>query len=61
MRCADGLFRSREALRAEILVLHHQLSVPLRKSRKPVAFSNIDRLVFVRRYPLAPKVLAALI
>jgi len=26
-----------------------------------VAFSNIDRLVFVRRYPLAPKVLAALI
>jgi hypothetical protein len=41
-----GLFRSRAALQAEILVLRHQLNVLRRKSPKRVFFSNIDRLVF---------------
>jgi hypothetical protein len=40
-----GLFRSRAALEAEILVLRHQLNVLRRKSSKRLAFGNIDRLV----------------
>jgi hypothetical protein len=55
-----GLFRSRAALQAEILVLRHQVNVLHRKSRKRVAPSNIDRLVFVGVYRLAPKVLDSL-
>jgi hypothetical protein len=42
-----GLFRSRAALEAEILVLRHQLNVLRRKSPGRLAFSSIDRLVFV--------------
>jgi hypothetical protein len=45
-----GLFRSRTALEAEILVLRHQLNVLRRKSPKRLAFSNIDRLVFAGLY-----------
>ena len=41
-----GLFRSRAALQAEILVLLHQLNVLRRKSPKHLAFSNIDWLIF---------------
>lgn len=41
-----GLFRSRAALEAEILVLRHQLNVLRRKSPKRLAFGNIDHLVF---------------
>ena len=55
-----GLFRPRAALEAEILVLRHQLNVLRRKSPKRVALSNIDRLVFVGLYRLAPGVLDAL-
>jgi transposase InsO family protein len=55
-----GLFRSRAALEAEILVLRHQLNVLRRKSPKRVIFSNIDRLVFVGLYHLVPTVLDAL-
>jgi hypothetical protein len=54
-----GLFRSRAALEAEILVLRHQLSVLRRKSPTRVSFSNIDRLVFAALYRLAPGVLDA--
>ena len=55
MWCAlVGLFRSRAALQAEILVLRHQLNVLRRKSPKRVAFSNVDRLVFTGLYRLAP-------
>jgi transposase InsO family protein len=54
-----GLFRSRAALEAEILVLRHQLSVLRRKSPTRVSFSNIDRLVFAGLYRLAPGVLDA--
>jgi hypothetical protein len=55
-----GLFRSRAALEAEILVLRHQLNVLRRKSPKRLAFSSIDRLVFAGLYRLAPGVLDAL-
>jgi hypothetical protein len=40
-----GLFRSRAALQAEILVLRHQLNVLRRKAPKRLAFSAVDRLV----------------
>jgi len=55
-----GLFRSRAALQAEILVLRHQLNVLRHKSPKRLAFSNIDRLVFTGLYGLTPSVLNAL-
>jgi hypothetical protein len=55
-----GLFRSRAALQAEILVLRHQLNVLRRKAPKRVAFSAIDRLLFTGLYRLAPGVLDAL-
>ena len=55
-----GLFRSRAALQAEILVLRHQLNVLRRRSPKRVAFGNLDRLVFTGLYRLAPAVLDAL-
>jgi hypothetical protein len=55
-----GLFRSRAALEAEILVLRHQLNVLRRKSPKRLAFSNVDRLVFAGLYRVAPGVLDAL-
>src|SRR3974377_486171 len=46
-----GLFRSRAALHAEILVLRHQLNVLRRKSPKRFVFSNLDRMVFAGLYP----------
>ena len=49
----------RAALEAEILVLRHQLNVLRRKSPGRLAFSGIDRLVFVGMYTLAPNVLEA--
>ena len=56
-----GLFRSRAALEAEILVaLRHQLNVLRRKSPGRLAFSSIDRLVLVGACTLAPNVLEAL-
>jgi transposase InsO family protein len=55
-----GLFRSRAALEAEILVLRHQLNVLRRKSPKRVALSSIDRLLLVALYRLSPRVLDAL-
>jgi hypothetical protein len=55
-----GLFRSRAALEAEILVLRHQLNVLRRKSPKRLAFGNVDRLVFAGLYRVAPGVLDAL-
>ena len=55
-----GLFRSRAALQAEILVLRHQLNVLRRKAPKRLAFSAIDRVVFAGLYRLTPGVLDAL-
>ena len=61
MWCAfAGLFRSRAALEAELLVLRHQLNVLRRKSPGRLAFSNLDRLVFAGMYALAPNILDAL-
>jgi len=56
-----GLFRSRAALHAEILVFRHQLNVLRRKSAKRLVFSNIDRLVFAALFGLMPSVCNALI
>src|ERR1700730_13656027 len=53
-----GLFRSRVALEAEILVLRHQLNVLRRKSPKRLAFGNVDRLVFAGLSRVAPGVWA---
>jgi hypothetical protein len=55
-----GLFRSRAALQAEILVLRHQLIVLRRRSPKRLVLSNIDRLVLVNLYRFSPRVLDAL-
>jgi hypothetical protein len=55
-----GLFQSRAALQAEILVLRHQLNVLRRKTPKRLAFSAVDRLVFAGLYRLAPDVVNAL-
>src|SRR5262249_18578087 len=55
-----GLFRSRAALEAEILVLRHQLNVLRRKSPKRLVFHSVDRLVFAALYGMAPGVLDAL-
>src|SRR5262249_49633463 len=55
-----GRFRSRAGLEAEILVLRHQLNVLRRSSPKRVALSNIDRLLLVSLYRLAPATLDAL-
>jgi len=55
-----GLFRSRASLEAEILALRHQLNVLRRSCPKRVTFSNIDRLLLVGLYRLAPGVLDAL-
>ena len=50
-----GLFRSRAALQAEILVLRQQLNVLRRKAPKRLAFSAVDRLVLLGSmgWPLA--------
>jgi hypothetical protein len=46
IRCAiTGLFRSRAALQAEILVLRHQLNILRRRSPKRVVLGKVDRLV----------------
>jgi hypothetical protein len=59
--CATaGLFRSRAALQAEILVLRHQLNILRRRSPKRVVLGKVDRLVFCRLYRLSPTALDAL-
>jgi hypothetical protein len=55
-----GLFRLRASLEAEILILRHQLNVQDRHAPKKMAFSAMDRLIFVGLYGLAPSVLNAL-
>jgi hypothetical protein len=55
-----GLFRSRAALQAEVLILRHQLNVLRRKAPKRVALGNVDRVVLIGLYRLAPTVLEAL-
>ena len=52
-----GMFQSRAALEAEILVLRHQLNVLRRSCPKRVALNSVDRLLL---YRLAPATLDAL-
>ena len=54
------LFRSRVSLEAEILILRHQLNIQRRHVPKRVAFSAMDRLIFVGLYRLVPNTLKAL-
>ena len=54
------LFRSRVSLEAEILILRHQLNIQRRHVPKRVAFSVIDRLIFVGLYRLVPTTIKAL-
>ena len=52
-----GLFRSRDALAAEIVALRHQLKVLQRKVPKRLGFSNFDRFIFASLYRIAPDAL----
>src|SRR6476660_1982783 len=54
------LFRSRVSLEAEILILRHQLNVQRRYLPKRLAFSAMDRLIFVGLYRLVPNTIKAL-
>ena len=54
------LFRSRFSLEAEILMLRHQLNIQRRHVPKRVAFSAVDRLIFVGLYRLVPNAIKAL-
>ena len=56
-----GLFRSRDALEAEIVALRHQLNVLRRKAPKRLVFSNCDRFVFTCLYRLVPGILNTLV
>jgi hypothetical protein len=53
-------FRSRISLEAEILILRYQLNIQRRHLPKRLAFSAMDRLIFVRLYRLAPNTIKAL-
>jgi hypothetical protein len=55
-----GLFRSRAALEAEILLLRHQLNVLQRSCPKRASLSGMDRLLLVALYRMSPGVLDAL-
>src|SRR6202158_1268957 len=54
------LFRSRVSLEAEILILRHQLNIQRRHVPKRVAFSAMDRLIFVGLYRFVPNTIKAL-
>jgi hypothetical protein len=47
-------------MQAEIMVLRHQLNVLRRRSPKRAVLNNIDRLVFIGLYRVAPQVLQML-
>src|SRR6202048_5136610 len=53
-------FRSRVSLEAEILILRHQLNIQRRHLPKRLAFSAMDRLIFVGLYRLAPNTIKTL-
>jgi transposase InsO family protein len=55
-----SLFRSRLSLEAEILILRHQINIQRRHQPKRLAFSAMDRLIFVGLYRLAPNTIKAL-
>jgi hypothetical protein len=53
LRALVGLFRSKAALQAEVLILRNQLNILRRKSRKRFVITGADRLGFCR--PLLPR------
>src|SRR6266481_1060239 len=55
-----SLFRSRVSLEAEILILRHQINIQRRHRPKRLAFSAMDRLIFVGLYRLVPNTIKAL-
>src|SRR5258708_7987806 len=55
-----SLFRSQVSLEAEILILRHQLNIQRRHQPKRLAFSAMDRLIFVGLYRLVPNTIKAL-
>jgi hypothetical protein len=54
------LLRSRVSLEAEILMLRHQINIQRRHQPKRLAFSPMDRLIFVGLYRLVPYTIKAL-
>jgi hypothetical protein len=54
-----SLVKSRRRLRAENLVLRHQLNILRRRAVRRVRLRDVDRLVFVRLYRLCPAVAQA--
>ena len=54
------LFQSRASLKAEILILRHQLNIQRRHLPKRLTFSATDRLIFVGLYRLTPSTVNAL-
>ena len=54
------LFRSRVSLEAQILILRHQLNIQRRHLPRRLAFSAMDRLIFVGLYHLVPNTIKAL-
>jgi hypothetical protein len=57
---AGLIVRSRVSLKAEILILRHQLTVQRRHLPKRPAFIAMDRLIFVGLYRLEPSTVNAL-
>jgi hypothetical protein len=53
-------FRSRVSLEAEIPIFRHQRNIQRRHPPKRLAFSAMDRLIFVGLYHLVPSTLKAL-
>jgi hypothetical protein len=51
-----SLVKSQRRLRAENLVLRHQLKILRRRAARRVRLSDVDRLVFVWLYRLCPAV-----
>ena len=54
-----SFLRSHRRLRAENVVLHHQLKLLGRRAPGRLRLSNVDRLVFVWLYRLCPAVVDA--
>ncbi|MDA9438862.1 hypothetical protein XH98_06970 [Bradyrhizobium sp. CCBAU 51745] len=55
-----SLFRSRVSLEAEILILRQQLNIQRRHQPRRLAFTAMDRLIFVGLYRWAPNTIKAL-
>ena len=55
------LFRSKERLEAEIIILRHQLNVVRRRMPSRARLTPIDRLIFVWLYRLRPSLLNAVV